>query len=191
MTDDGEILARNPACGAEVNIRPGSVALDRPLSLSSGQLDAPVQIDGSISKRLPSLLTRVVSELMDAVSPYFRRLGLSIPAARTLIAIVEGGGLMTVGQIADTTSIDLSTTSHVLRRLEAKGYIERERRKDDNRVVYASLTASGRRLAEECRQASLRHEALLIGSMPDEDVKNLKRLLDQVYRNARQNLMKE
>jgi DNA-binding MarR family transcriptional regulator len=132
------------------------------------------------------LLNRVVAVLVDAAAQEFRAYGLSIPAARAMINLFESGGTATVGSIAETTSIDLSTMSHILRRLEAQGYIRRERQADDNRVVCAVLTATGREVAEKCWEASLRHEAVLVRGMRPKQVELLKQALEQVYANARQ-----
>ena len=125
--------------------------------------------------------------MIDATSHEYRSFSLSIPAARTIVCLLESGGAATVGRLAETTSIEISTMSHILRRLEALGYLDRERQKADNRVVLAILTASGRGVAEACREASLRHEAVLTRSMTSKEVEALKRSLDIAYENARDN----
>ena len=128
----------------------------------------------------------MVALLVDATAHEFRAHGLSIPAARAMISLFESGGTATVGSIAETTSIDLSTTSHILRRVEAQGYVKRERQADDNRVVCAILTAAGNDVAEKCWDASLRHEATLVRGMQPKQIDLLKRALEQAYANARQ-----
>ncbi|SIT47351.1 Transcriptional regulator, MarR family [Paraburkholderia piptadeniae] len=138
-----------------------------------------------VSHRLTFLLNRIVSVLVDAGSPQFRSLGLSIPAARALIALYEGGSKMTVGNLAETTSTDLSTMSHILRRLESQSLLTRTRLARDNRVVYATLTKQGRSIAKECHDASLQHEAVLLGDMSAEEAGLLKRMLVCVYGNAK------
>lgn len=123
--------------------------------------------------------------LVDASGSQFRTLGLSIPATRVLISLCESEGELTVGTLAETTSIDLSTTSHILRRLEGRGLVNRERDTHDNRVVYAGLTEAGRLVATQCRDASLRHEEVLLGDISAKDQKLLKQLLVRVYDNAK------
>ena len=145
----------------------------------------PEAVPDPISRRLPALLNRVVSVLLDGAAADFRDLGISIPAIRALICIHEGGGAMTVGAVAEATSMDLSTTSHVLRRLEIRGLVTRRRAATDNRIVHAALTPSGGETAAACHAASLRHEAILVGDMPPQDVARLKDVLVQVHRNAR------
>lgn len=152
----------------------------------SSETDSPDRpADTAIAHRLTFLLHRLVSALIDAASPEFRDLGLSIPAARTIVSLLESGGAATVGSLAETTCIDLSTMSHILRRLESQEFVRRQRQDDDNRVVVAVLTAQGRTVAETCRAASLRHEAALVHGMSEAEVAQFKTILERSYENAR------
>lgn len=146
-----------------------------------------VPSEQDIAHRLTFLLTRIVALLMDNVSDDFRELGVTIPEARTLIAIFEFGNVP-VGQLAEVTSIDLSSMSHLLRRLEAASFVDRVRPTHDNRVVLVSLTKRGLALAQQCREASLEHERIMISDMSKSDEKTLKKLLDQVYQSGRKAL---
>ncbi|MBN9047369.1 MAG: MarR family transcriptional regulator [Rhizobiales bacterium] len=141
--------------------------------------------DDLISHRLTLLLHRVVAVLIDGSATQFREDGLSIPAARTMVSLLEAGGEAPVGSVSEATSIDLSTTSHILRRLEKQGYVKRERDPEDNRVVIAFLTIEGKVVAKRCRQASLDHEAILTKSMAPADVATFKRLLVEAFDNAK------
>jgi MarR family transcriptional regulator, organic hydroperoxide resistance regulator len=138
----------------------------------------------SLSYRLPLLLNRAVLTLLGKAAPFYSSLGLSIPAARAIISLYESHGEASVGALAERTSIDLSTMSHILRRLEKQGLLTRRRHPQDNRIVRAALTDAGRGVAEQCHAASLRHEKILLGDMSAEDALRLKQLLVQVYRNA-------
>lgn len=91
----------------------------------------------------------------------------------------------TVGALAETTNIDLSTMSHILRRLEKQELLERRRRESDNRVVLVGLTERGAEVADLCRLASLRHEAVLVEGMSTDEIAALKRALDRAFANAR------
>jgi DNA-binding MarR family transcriptional regulator len=138
-----------------------------------------------ISHRLTLLLHRLVGALIEGSAPQFRSDGLSIPAARVLVSLLEEGGSATVGAVSLATSIDLSTTSHILRRLERQELVRRERQVADNRVVVAVLTTQGVDVARRCRQASLNHEALLTKGMSTEEVVIFKRLLIEAFNNAK------
>jgi DNA-binding MarR family transcriptional regulator len=145
----------------------------------------------TVSRRLPALLHRLVALLVDETAPYFRSFGITIPATRVIVTLLENGGTMTVGKLSETLSIDLSTTSHILRRLEKQGYVARQRQAHDNRIVNAVLTMEGRRVAEKCRNASFRHEEALVGDMSAQQVALFKSMLETAYRNARTNLKKD
>lgn len=140
---------------------------------------------GGTALRLPSLLNRVVGVLLEGASKDFRHLGLSIPAIRALIGVHEAEAPLTVGLLAERTSIDLSTISHILRRLEADGLVTRARDVGDNRVVNVGLTARGRAVAASCREASLRHEAVLVEGLSPREVDELKAVLLRVLGNAK------
>ena len=157
----------------------------RPPARSRPSPVACVRGDDGLSQRLTLLLNRVVAVLVEASSEHYRSLGLSIPAARAVIGLYEGGGEMTVGALAETASIELSTMSHILRRLERQDLVTRTRHKDDNRLVYAALTQAGRAVAHQCRESSLRHESLLLGDIPAGEAELLKRLLTRLYTNAK------
>lgn len=172
--------------------RMGSRERSRARALKAGPRKASLPVamasTPTVSRRLPALLHRLVALLVDETGPYFRTFGITIPATRVIVTLLENGGVMTVGNLSDTLSLDLSTTSHILRRLEKQGYVDRQRQAHDNRLVNAVLTAQGQRVAEECRNASLLHEKAIIGDMSAEQVVLFKSLLEDAYRNAKKNL---
>lgn len=157
----------------------------RTSSPSSSDMDARDD-DGSVAHRLTSLVNRLASLLVNATASSFREHGLSILAARSLIGLLELGGEAPVGALADMTSIDQSTMSHMLKRLEASGLLVRVRQDHDNRVVVAKLTPHGRATAASCHDASLRHEEMLVGGLDPDDVAALKRSLTHAYENVRE-----
>ena len=136
-----------------------------------------------ISRRLTLLLHRIVTVTNNAAMPFFRKRGMSIPEARALIGLFETGPLR-IGGLAELTCIDFSTLSHLLRRLEHRGMVTRGRDDTDNRSVLVKLTTIGRKIAADCRNASLLHEETLIGGLDRTEVESLKNTLDQIYANA-------
>ncbi len=136
-----------------------------------------------ISRRLTFLLNRVISVTNSIGQPFFRSHGLSIPEARVLIGLCELGTLK-AGDLVELVSIDFSTMSHLLRRLEKAGLVERYRDEADGRAVQVKLTKQGERLGRACRQASLEHESVLIAGIKKSDVLQLKKLLNALYDNA-------
>lgn len=133
-------------------------------------------------ERLNLLICRIYSKLVSISAPVLRTLGISIHASQVLIGLIENGP-MTVGDLSRHIAVDLSTVSHVLRRLEQDGLVKRMRETKDNRVVIATLTESGVSLATRCRKMALRHEEQMLQSISQEERKMFKRTLGRVYDN--------
>jgi len=55
----------------------------------------------------------------------------------------------------------------------------------DNRIVHAVLTPPGQAVAANCREASLRHEEVLLKDIPEAEAHLLKEMLVRIYGNAR------
>ena len=55
-------------------------------------------------------------------------------------------GRVTVGQLGERLQLDSGTLSPLLKRLEANGFVRRERSRDDERLVEVTLTDGGRAL---------------------------------------------
>ncbi|MBH0117369.1 MarR family transcriptional regulator [Salinibacterium sp. NG253] len=74
--------------------------------------------------------------------------GLTYPQYLVLILLWERRS-STVSGLADSLMLDLGTTSPLIRRLEDRGFVVRERSASDERRVMVSLTASGLALRAE------------------------------------------
>ena len=73
-------------------------------------------------------------------------LGLNRTDLRCL-DILERGGRLTAGQLAEQTGLTTGAVTTVIDRLEAAGHARRVRDTDDRRRVYVELTDDARRLA--------------------------------------------
>jgi DNA-binding MarR family transcriptional regulator len=82
--------------------------------------------------------------------PLLDRLGITYPQYLVLSALWEEDG-RTVGAIAERLSLESSTITPLLKRLEAASLVTRARRADDERRVVVSLTDRGRALKDESR----------------------------------------
>jgi DNA-binding MarR family transcriptional regulator len=80
--------------------------------------------------------------------PMLDALGLTYPQYLVLSTLWEQNGLP-VSSIADRLSLESSTITPLVKRLEAAGLLTRERNPKDERQVIVSLTAKGRSLNEE------------------------------------------
>jgi DNA-binding MarR family transcriptional regulator len=132
---------------------------------------------------VPFLVQRVATAMNDWHAD-FRKLGLSVLSVRVL-AVLSLNGPASVGELAEATSIDQSTLSHILRRLERAKIVEKARQEHDNRSVKVSPTAKGRALAKKCFDTAVKHEAMLTRGLAAGEVRALRAALDRLYSNVR------
>jgi DNA-binding MarR family transcriptional regulator len=132
---------------------------------------------------VPFLLQRVANAMNDWHAD-FRKLGLSVLSVRVM-AVLSLNGAATVGVLAEATSIDQSTLSHILRRLERARLIEKSREEHDNRSVRVQPTVKGRPLARKCFETAVKHERMLTSGLDAGQVGELKAALHQLYANVR------
>ena len=120
-----------------------------------------------------------IGELFDrAVAPF----GIDVSMWRVMAALYETDGQQ-LGQLSDVTTIELSTLSRLIGAMTAKGLVTRRRPRDNGRIVEISLSAKGRRLAEDLTPVATRFEEIAVGSLSDAEVARLKSQLEGAYRN--------
>jgi DNA-binding MarR family transcriptional regulator len=84
---------------------------------------------------------------MDVYRPLLDELGITYPQYLVMIVLWEYE-TSSVKDIGNMLRLDSGTLSPLLKRLESAGFIKRQRRANDERVVDISLTAEGRALQE-------------------------------------------
>lgn len=82
--------------------------------------------------------------------PMLDRMGITYPQYLVLSALAEHDGL-TIGAIADRLSLESSTVTPPVKRLEQAELVVRQRSREDERQVNVFLTEAGRRLLGESR----------------------------------------
>jgi MarR family transcriptional regulator, organic hydroperoxide resistance regulator len=80
--------------------------------------------------------------------PVLEKLGLTYPQYVTIICLWEQDN-QTVKGLSENLFLEPSTMTPMLKRLEAMGYVRRERDSEDERSVRVSLTDAGRKLREK------------------------------------------
>ncbi|ADG17783.1 MarR family winged helix-turn-helix transcriptional regulator [Paraburkholderia atlantica] len=83
-----------------------------------------------------------------AYKPILEELGLTYPQYIAIIALWEDDN-QTVSGLGAKLFLESNTLTPMLKKLEAMGYVERQRDPGDERQVRVSLTKSGRRLREK------------------------------------------
>jgi DNA-binding MarR family transcriptional regulator len=131
------------------------------------------------------LMNRIMVQTSDTANEKVHKFGFNIKGVRVLIALMMHGA-MRVGDLGEAIALDTSTLSHLLRRLERMGYIERDRVKDDNRSVEVTLTAKGRTTAKICYGVNSQIESVLLHGFTQKEIdvlrQQLVRMCDNSYR---------
>ena len=89
-----------------------------------------------------------------AYKPILEDLGLTYTQYITIVALSEQDS-QTVGSLGEKLFLESNTLTPILKKLEAMGYLERQRDPEDERQVRVSLTKDGRRLRERQPKISL------------------------------------
>jgi DNA-binding MarR family transcriptional regulator len=131
---------------------------------------------------LPYLLNRVGLAVTDAFAEALAEASLSVPSWRVL-AVLLNEGTIRIGELAELTSIELSTLSRLISGLQRRGLVARKDAKEDARVVNVALTARGRAVVQRLLPAAVSLESRLVSGMPAGEIAELKRLLDKLYVN--------
>jgi DNA-binding MarR family transcriptional regulator len=98
-----------------------------------------------------------------AYKPILEELGLTYPQYIAITALWEEDN-QTVSGLGAKLFLESNTLTPMLKKLEAMGYLERQRDPRDERQVRISLTKSGRRLCEK----ALKMDPVETGLAPDE-----------------------
>ena len=80
--------------------------------------------------------------------PFLDELGITYTQYVTMIALWEHDKL-SVKELGKRLHLDSGTLTPVLKSLEAKGYIDRQRSSEDERVLIAELTPAGKALRDK------------------------------------------
>jgi len=88
-----------------------------------------------------------------AYKPLLAELGLTYPQYLAMMVLWEGRPL-TVNELGKRLGLDSGTLSPLLKRLEAAGYIKRQRGREDERRVDLALTEKGRAARAQARNVA-------------------------------------
>ena len=116
-----------------------------------------------------------------AYKPLLEKLGLTYTQYITVIALWETDN-QTVSGLGEKLFLESNTLTPILKKLEAMGYLRRQRDPEDERQVRVSLTDAGRALREQALSMSLLAET---GLSPAEFVK-----VQNAVATLRDNLLK-
>lgn len=83
-------------------------------------------------------------------TPYFKELGLTYTQYIVFMVLWEKDEV-TVGDICRRLYLDSGTLTPLLKKMEEKGWLQRTRSREDERIVIITLTEEGRKMKERCQ----------------------------------------
>ena len=131
---------------------------------------------------LPYLLNRAGTRIATAFAEDARQHGLSLQMWRVLAALNQRDGQM-VGELSDTTSIEISTLSRVLDQMQKKRLVLRRRDAEDQRAVSIWRSASGIAATRKLLPTALRYQTVALAGFNAREAALLKTMLKRVFTN--------
>ena len=139
-----------------------------------------------LSEHLPYLINRVGSALVARLSAdALAGAHLSIASWRVLAALSNNGGLRQT-DLAEMTSIDVSTLSRLITRLVRDGLVRRTRSKKDSREVAVALTRKAETAMARLVPVAVGLQTEATRKLSKQDLTTLKRVLRKMHDNLTQ-----
>lgn len=111
---------------------------------SKNDSDKWLQLDNQLCFKLYSASKAITQ----AYTPILDKLNLTYPQYLTMLVLWETDGI-SVKELGERLNLDSGTLSPLLKKLEAKSFLERSRLEEDERVVVVHLTNKGRELKKK------------------------------------------
>jgi DNA-binding MarR family transcriptional regulator len=136
-----------------------------------------------LAEHLPYLINRVGSALVARFSAdALAAAHLSIASWRVLAVLANNGSLRQT-DLAEMTSIDVSTLSRLITRLVRDGLVKRTRSKADSREVAVALTPNGKNLMTRLVPVAVALQNAATRKLSKRDLATLKRVLRKMHEN--------
>ncbi len=121
-------------------------------------------------------------EVIKSYRPFLDAVGLTYTQYITMMVIWEVRKI-NVKELCDRLFLDSGTLTPVLKSLEAKGYITRNRSKEDERILIVEITETGEKLKE--RAAEIPNKVSQRLKIALDDAKTLNSLLQKLLSAVR------
>src|SRR5215468_958750 len=112
---------------------------------------------GPLDSYLPYLLNRAGTRIAVSFGERVRPLGATLQMWRVLAALRERDGRR-MGDLSETTSIEVSTLTRLVDTMEKKKLVIRRRAVEDARAVTLHVTSAGQRLTDRIVPIAERYE---------------------------------
>ena len=141
-----------------------------------------------LDKQLCFPLYAAARNVSSLYTPFLKPLGLTYTQYLVFLVLWEKDDVP-IGEIGERLMLDNGTLSPLLKKMELEGYIERDRCKDDERIVKIRLTQKGKALQEKVKDVPQKVAGCI--DLPPAKANQLYDLLyelleNQGYRNNKQ-----
>jgi DNA-binding MarR family transcriptional regulator len=133
---------------------------------------------------LPALLAQAAHLISGEFHPVVSALGFTVSEWRVL-ATLAGGEPMSIGRLAEITTIKQPTVTRLLDRMEDKGYVRRREKHGDRRVTLIGITRVGSRIVGRLIPLAKAHEQRVLesfGLQRAEELKSTLRCIIELHR---------
>ena len=116
-------------------------------------------------------------EIVRMYKPFLEEIDLTYTQYITMLVLWEHGAL-NVKHLGECLFLDSGTLTPLLKKLEAKGYLERKRSREDERNLMVCITKKGEKLKE--RAVSIPQQMGSCVRLDTEEIMQLQRLLYKI-----------
>jgi DNA-binding MarR family transcriptional regulator len=127
-------------------------------------------------------LTQVINARDSELAQGLRPFGLRVPEWRALAALYSRHKC-TTSELADLATIDRTTLTRTVDRMEEAGWLARLADSQDMRVTRLARTAAGRRLFDRIWPAVAELNALALDGLSKAEIEALRRTLEKMRAN--------
>jgi DNA-binding MarR family transcriptional regulator len=143
---------------------------------------AAPKIDFVLQDYVPYLINRAGTKIASEFSREISAFGITLQMWRVLAALWQSGQ-QSLADLSYRTSIEISTLSRIVGRMEAKKLVKRGRSGDDRRALSLALTKAGERMTQKIIPIANRYERAATRGMTAADIKRMRRLLKLLFAN--------
>ena len=127
-------------------------------------------------------LTQVIGARDRELTQGLREFGLRVPEWRALAALYARHHC-TMSELADLATIDRTTLTRTVDRMQDAGWLSRLADGDDMRVTRLELTAAGRKLFDRVWPTAQRLNELALAGLAKSEIQQLHRTLERMRAN--------
>jgi DNA-binding MarR family transcriptional regulator len=133
-----------------------------------------------LTDSFPYLLNRVGVRMGDLFSRRIASYGVTLPMYRAMAALREVPG-QRLNDLAEMTTIELSTLSRLIGTMEKMELVSRSRLENNARTVAINLTDEGEKLLSELMPIARHFEEVAVSKLSPAALKTLKKTLADIY----------